>query len=130
MNSLHDIYCARCDVFGHEESTPECDQNWAEVEEPFRAKQRARIGEIVAAGEIPPDLYAKGSTEIADISPGTLLRIIDWTPWRPGFKAGNYWTVETLDGNYSGTQVYNSEIADPGVLDQLWLKTQEKSDAP
>lgn len=122
---MDESYCACCDVFGHVEESGECDRYYDQVELPFHADRRARIGEIVAAGQIPPDLYAPGSTIIAKIEPGTLLRITDWTPWNPGAQAGDYWTVETLDGKYSGTQIYDDEITDPGVLDQLWLKTQE-----
>ena len=128
MSSDNDIYCSRCDVVGHDEGTAECDVYYNEVEAPYNDAKRARIGEIVAAGESPPDLYAAGSEDIVDISPGALLRIIDWTPWRTGFKAGDYWTVETLDGKYSGTQIYDDELVEPGVLDQLWLKTQENND--
>lgn len=91
-------------------------------------KDREQIGKIVAAGDMPPDLYDSDGNGVT-ITSGTLLRLTDWTPHRPGFKAGNYWTVETLDGLYHGSQVYDYELSQPGVLDKLWI-AQKEPDGP
>lgn len=124
----YDAYCDRCDVFDHIEGSPECIKYFAGVEIPFQKFKREQIGKIVAAGDMPPDLYDSDGNGVT-ITSGTLLRLTDWTPHRPGFKAGNYWTVETLDGLYHGSQVYDYELSQPGVLDKLWI-AQKEPDGP
>ena len=124
----NDAYCGRCDVLDHIEGSPECVKYFTEVETPFQELRRSQVGKIMAASDTGPDLYDRDNN-MMDISPGTLLRLTKWTPWQPGARAGNYWSVETLDGEFTGTQVHDYELTQSGVLDKLWLASEE-SDGP
>jgi len=52
---------------------------------------------------------------------GTMVKIIDWTPWRSGMKDGDYWTIRTLDDEFSATHINELEIGELSALDRLSL---------
>lgn len=121
-----DIYCDRCDVFGHYKGSDECHIYWSSVEAPFGRQMRALEGTVMKLGHIPPDMWPKG---IADATyqnavqppPGTFVRLIRYTSWRQGMRSGNFFCIETLDGKLSATQVHLGELEDLDALDKLSL---------
>jgi hypothetical protein len=131
---LNDIYCDRCDVFGHEFNTDECHIHWTSVEAPFGRQMKALEGSIMKLGDIPSDLWARSEQSptlenMAQLPPGTYVRLLHYTPWVDGMKSGNYFDIETLDGKYSGTQIHLGELCELEVLDKLAL-IDEEQDAP
>ena len=105
-----DIYCDRCDVFGHENYSEECEIYWSSVEAP-----------------LPPDMWdlaeerAGRDPVMVELPPGTYVRLSNYTPWMPGMKSGNHFYVETLDGKFGGSQVHLGELQELEVLDRLTL---------
>jgi hypothetical protein len=118
--SLFDQYCQRCDVFGHEEGTDECREHWENHELPFHDRMFAMVGKTFKTSDPGPILYADDDTPY-DTPPGTLVRLTHFTPDTPGMKAGNYWSIRTLDGKYSATQIYQDDLEELDVLDKLSL---------
>lgn len=121
-----DIYCDRCDVFGHERGTDECHVYWSSVEAPFGKKMKSLEGTIMKTGDPPPDMWPREIAsadygDMVDVPPGTFVRILSYTPWRSGMKAGNYFTIETLDGKLCATQVHLGELLPLDALDRLSL---------
>lgn len=118
-------YCDRCDVFGHEEGSEECHDYWNNHELPFRDRMFAMVGKIFKLADPAPDLYKERETgdgwEVMEPAPGTFVRLTHYTPDTPGTKAGNYWRIETLDGEFSATQIYQDELEELSALDRLSL---------
>ncbi|MGD9726482.1 MAG: hypothetical protein AB7L09_02940 [Nitrospira sp.] len=121
--SFHDIiYCNRCDVFGHENYTEECEVYWSSVEAPFGQMMRSLEGTIMKVGELPTDMFsARDPLRRVEMPSGTFVRLIFYTPWRRGLKSGNYFTIETLDGAYVGEAVHLGELCELDPLDRLAL---------
>jgi hypothetical protein len=120
MSPRPESYCSKCDVFGHEEGTEECGDYWNNHELPFRDRMFAMVGKIFKLKDPTPILYGDGVAH-ADIAPGTFVRLADYMPDTPGFKAGNYWTITTLDGKLCATQIYQDELEELSALDRLAL---------
>lgn len=124
---MSDLYCDRCDVFGHAEDTDECLHYWKTTEEPFRERMQRQVGKIFKLKEPTPILCKEWQSESGwysermEPTPGTMVRLVHYTPDRPGMKAGNYWTIETLDGEFSATQIYQDELEELSALDKLSL---------
>lgn len=127
---MNDAYCTRCDVFGHEEGTDECLHYWKTTEVPFRDRMQKMVGKVFKLGSPAPDLWMQdGEDDVRiDVPPGTLVRLTHYTPDTPGLSAGNYWSVETLDGKLSATQIYHYELEELGVLDRLSIIEEENKD--
>lgn len=123
--SFNDVYCDRCDVFGHCKSSDECHIYWSSEEAPFGRQMKALEGTVMKLGDIPPDMWPNKTVgtigECVDLPPGTFVRILRYTPWREGLRSGNYFTIETLDGEFSGDQVHLGELQELDTLDKLSL---------
>jgi hypothetical protein len=131
---MTDTYCDRCDVFGHERYSDECRVYWSSVEAPYGKQMKALEGTIMKMGHIPSDMWPRGIADanisnMVELPPGTFVRMLRYTPWRPGMRAGNYFSIETLDGKFMGTQVHLGELAKLDALDRLSL-LEEEQDAP
>lgn len=131
--SLHDhAYCSKCDVFDHEEGSTECSVYYASIEIPYQERMQKFVGKIVKLKDPTPCLYKHRETENGHYTermeppPGTFVRITHWTPHTPGMLAGDYWTIETLDGEFGATQIYNDELEELNALDKLSLIETEK----
>lgn len=123
--SIDDIYCPRCDVFGHEYGTEECYQYWISEEHPFLERMKKQIGKVFKLGKFFPELTDENG--VAGLLPeGTYVKLVDYVPWQEGRNVGNYWTISTLDGKYSATQVYQDELVELDALDRLALLEHEK----
>jgi len=105
---------------GHEEGTQECHDYWNHHELPFRDRMFAMVGKIFRLADPTPLMWDKHNVEV-DVPLGTLVRLIHYTPDTPGHRAGNYWTIETLDGKLSATQIFQDELEELNALDKLSL---------
>jgi hypothetical protein len=125
MNSLHDQYCSKCDVMGHEEGSAECDTYYAEVEMPHHAAKRSQIGKVRALTEETELWDVETNSHCIWLPEETPVRITNWTPWHKGSRSGDYWSICTLDREYSATQIKDYELGELGVLDKLALIDDE-----
>jgi len=123
--SLHDQYCSRCDVFGHEEDSEDCHDYWNHHELPFKERMFEMVGKIFKLADPTPILFDDDGNE-HDLPPGTYIRLISYTPDTPGMRAGNYWTIQTLDGKLSATQIYQDELEELNALDRLALIDEDR----
>ena len=119
--NVHDQYCERCDVYGHEQGTHQCMDYWNNHELPFRDRMFAMVGKVFKTADPGPYLYHNESEERYDAPPGTLVRLTHYTPETLRLKAGNYWSIQTLDGKYSATQIYQDDLEELSALDQMSL---------
>lgn len=126
MSSDQDNYCSKCDVFGHYEGSVECQVYYASVEIPFQERMQKMVGKIFKLRDPAPMLFIYGTDEQIDLDPGTFVRLTAWTPYRAGFKAGDYWTIETLDKKAGATQIYSDELEELNALDKLSLIKEEQ----
>jgi len=125
---MNESFCSRCDVFGHEQGSGECDTYYNEVEKPHHDARRDQIGEVRGLTEDTEMWDVESNSRCVWMSQGTPVRLTAWTPWQEGFKAGDYWTICTLDRKYSATQIKDYELGEPGILDKLALIKEEKSE--
>lgn len=121
---MTDIYCYYCDVHGHEEGSEECKKHWTYVEAPYRERMRAMVGKVFKTADPAPVLYTDDN-EPWDTPSGIFVRLTHWTPDTPGMKAGDYWSIRTLDGKYSATQIYQDELEELSALDRMSLLEEE-----
>ena len=123
--SVIDQYCEKCDVFGHEEGTDPCHEYWTTTEEPFRERMQRQVGKVFKLSGTGPDFFSvEDGTTLYDsyrLGAGTFIRLTHYEPWKPGAKVGNFWCIETLDGKFTASQVYQDEIEELGPLDKLAL---------
>ena len=120
MSSDNDMYCSRCDVHGHERGKEECLHYWKTTEVPFRERMQKMVGKVFKTADPGPHLFDENN-ERYSTPPGTLVRLTHYTPETKRLKAGNYWSVETLDGNYSAAQIYQDDLEELNALDRLSL---------
>jgi len=124
---VNETYCSRCDVLGHEEDTEECRDYWNGHELPFRDRMYAMVGKVFKLKDPTPELYKEWETEngwhkeVMSPEPGTFVRLTHYTPDTPGMRAGNYWSIQTMDGEFSATQIYQDELEELNALDKLAL---------
>lgn len=111
-------------MLGHRESPEECLHYWKTTKVPFKERMAGMIGMIVKLKDPTPVLYDQTNDQF-DAPPGTYVRLTDYTPDTPGMKAGNYWSIETLDGKYSAGQIYQDEFEVLTLLDRLALIEDE-----
>jgi hypothetical protein len=118
---MSDFYCPKCDVVGHIEATAECHDYWDHHELPFRERMFAMVGKVFKLADHAPDLWSEEGVR-HNFPPGTFVRLTDYTPNRPGFKSGNYWTIQTLDNKYSATLVYQDDLKELNAAEKLALE--------
>lgn len=127
---MSESFCNRCNVFGHEQGSAECNTYYIKVEKPFYDWKQSQIGKVRRLTEDtqmwPVDFVYTLSPSDTFFSAGTAVRITNWTPWT-SFRAGDYWSICTLDGKYSATQIYTDELGELPVLDRLALIKEEEN---
>lgn len=128
MSSDHDTYCYYCDVFGHEEGSEDCEKHWTYVELPYRERMEAMIGSVRKLSDPAPFLFDEAQVRY-NPPPGMFVRLIAYRRESPGSRGGDTWTIQTLDGKLSATQIHHDELDELGALDRMALLEEEPDQA-